>query len=63
MTLGELIIEARLHRRKVLDAQLRALMTARDEMSGPELAAWDAHRWSRETGGVEEAYTRTGGCG
>ena len=38
--LTDAITEARLHRRKVLDVQLRALMVTRDEQTGVELAKW-----------------------
>lgn len=40
MTLGQLITEARLKRRRELDAQLRALTAGREPETGEETAAW-----------------------
>lgn len=40
MTVGELITEARLTRRKELENQLRALMVGREPETGEQLAEW-----------------------
>ena len=40
MTIGELITQARVQRRKELDARHRALMQGREPESGDEFARW-----------------------